>query len=79
MGASNLQGANVIGRREASETKHREPGNVEKIKYGQQKKKKKEEKEEGEKIYCTENILHTYVYINSFLIPVRPITFAGVA
>lgn len=43
------------------------------------KKKKKEGKEEGEKIYCTENILHTYVYINSFLIPVRPITFAGVA
>lgn len=62
MGASNLQGANVIGRREASETKHREPGNVEKIKYGQQKKKKKGGKRRGR-----ENILHreyiTYVCI----------------
>lgn len=61
MGASNLQGANVIGRREASETKHREPGNVEKIKYGQQKKK------EGGKRRGRENILHreyiTYVCI----------------
>lgn len=62
MGASNLQGANVIGRREASETKHREPGNVEKIKYGQQKKKKKRGERRGR-----ENILHreyiTYVCI----------------
>ena len=62
MGASNLQGANVIGRREASETKHREPGNVEKIKYGQQKKKEKGGKRRGR-----ENILHgeyiTYVCI----------------
>lgn len=62
MGASNLQGANVIGRREASETKHREPGNVEKIKYGQQKKKKRREKKRERK-YIAQRIYYIRMYI----------------
>ena len=39
--------ANVIGRREASETKHREPGNVEKNKMYEQREKKKKRVVEG--------------------------------
>lgn len=63
MGASNLQGANVIGRREASETKHREPGNVEKIKYGQQKKKKKKRGKKRERKYIAQRIYYIRMYI----------------
>lgn len=63
--------ANVIGRREASETKHREPGNVEKNKIKCTSNEKKRVGGEGgggkrrkKKIECcTENVSRTYVYI----------------
>ena len=58
--------ANVIGRREASETKHREPGNVEKNKMYEQRGKKRGGgggEEEEKKMLHRECITHVCVYI----------------
>lgn len=67
-GAEQFTGrASVIGRREASETKHREPGNVEKNKMYEQRGKKKREGEGAGKGRKRKKMLHreyiTYVCV----------------